>query len=211
MKRILMAGAGLGLALGLGSGVAGASNVNLDDYAFVTGAQFASDPLGNVMTWQQATITLPAQPTWTADGQEVSGWLMGGRDDNVDTGNWNQVGWVSYGGAPEIYEETSVNGNDVAQYFGDLQWGQTLYVALSCDTGTGIWQDFASTTPNDLKLVSTQWTMDPCDDAVWTAAMERFDNGAPSFPSIGPESITNRFADLMGDDDYPGDVVSSGT
>lgn len=212
MSKVLIPVAGLGLAMGIGQGVAGASapSFNVDDYSFVTQTIFANDPSENVMTWDQATITLPTEPTWSAPGQEASGWLMGHLDDLA---NWNQVGWVSYGPgqAPEIYEETSVNGNDVAQYFGDLQWGQTLYVALSCDMGTGIWQDWASTTPNDLSLVSTQWTMTPCNSAVWTASMERFDAGASTFPSVGPESITNQFADLSGDEYFPSSVVSPGT
>lgn len=190
---------------------------NYSQYTFTQGPAFLSSP-SSVMTWEQATITLPAtEPTWAANQQETSAWLLADPNPSNpanDLGNWNQVGWVSYGpgSPPYLYEETNVDGVDVPQAFGPaLQWGDTINVALSCDTSTGIWQDWGShNATSGLTLLATEWTMVPCNTAQWFAAFERFSNGAATFPIVGAESITNLFADVMGDEYRPLDVSIPG-
>lgn len=172
------------------------------------GSQFANFPQttpSQVMTWEQGTISIPAPPTWTANGQEVSGWFMGSAFSN-----YHQVGWVSYQGKPQLYEETGANGasyND--SYFATLSWNSSINVALSCDLETGIWQDWwqpPGTT--GWTLLDTQWTLVPCDSSTWSWQFERYSAGASTFPSVGPMSITNVFADVTGAEYYPAPVYT---
>lgn len=202
LVRRLVAATALLLVVGV-SGSAGAASYSPSSYQ-AAGSGF-QDQGGNIMTWNEATISIPPEPTWTAPGQEVSGWLLGTAPGVVGSQNWNQVGWVNYGtGAPLLYTETNDQGNDSVSTFATLAWGSSVNVAISCDTGTGIWQDFwqpPGTT--GWTIINTQWTYVDCNTAEMEWADERYSNGAATFPQVAPESITNLFSDVTGDEYYP--------
>lgn len=199
----------VGIASLLGAAIAAApagaavptSYGNVPGHYEWNGTGFQNSLTNGELIWEQGTISLPAEPKWTAPGQEVSGWFMGSRGSD----NWNQVGWISYGGdGPYLFESTGVNGSYENKYFDTLAWGSTVNVALSCDLDTGVWQDWVADPSGGWKLEDTEWTLIPCDTAYLSAQFERYSGPTSStFPVVEPASISNILGDLTGASYYP--------